>query len=69
MKKLVSFFVILTMCLSMALVTTSCGGSDPSYKCGVCGRTFSGGTSDSKSIIRTNMCSRCYKNYKYATNM
>ena len=69
MKKFISTFLILILCASMSFTMISCGSNDTSYTCGVCGRSFNGGTSDSRSIIRTNMCSRCYKNYKYATGM
>ena len=42
---------------------------DNTVKCPVCGRTFKKGTSNAKSIRRTNMCENCYKNYKYAEEL
>lgn len=33
--------------------------------CPICGRDFKKETDNAKSINRTNMCSNCYKNYKY----
>ena len=43
------------------------GGDDRT--CGVCGRSFSTGTSDSSSIARTGMCVNCYSNYNYAQEL
>ena len=40
------------------------GGGDKT--CQVCGRSYSAGSGNYTSISRTNMCSRCYKNYKAA---
>ena len=40
------------------------GASNKTVTCKVCKREFSMGTSDSKSINRTNMCTNCYNNYK-----
>lgn len=64
--------IIVAICLAVVFLVScfTCGGTSDggnhSYTCGVCNREFSGGTSNSKSIIRTGMCSRCYSNYKYA---
>ena len=46
------------------------GGSSSSLgsdRCGVCNKTYSDST-NVKSIHRTNMCSKCNKNYKYHQN-
>jgi len=40
--------------------------NDYNLTCKSCGRTFENTSSDAKSIRSTNMCSQCYKNYKYA---
>ena len=37
------------------------------HKCSICGTSYSSGENVS-SIKRTNMCTRCYKNYKYAAD-
>ena len=43
-----------------------CGGEGESKICRVCDREFDYGSKDWKSIINTNMCRQCYKNYKWA---
>ncbi len=71
MKKVLSIFLaiwLIGLCISIISCAACDGGGNTSYSytCKVCDRKFSGGTSNSKSIIRTGMCSQCYKNYKYA---
>ena len=34
--------------------------------CQVCGRTFNWDSENASSIRRTNMCTTCYSNYKWA---
>lgn len=47
--------------------TSSTGtGSSKTVACKVCGRTFDRGTSDSRKINSTGMCTNCYNNYKSA---
>lgn len=67
MKKALSVAFAIFLCISM-FSTVACNSSkDYTYTCNICNRDFSGGTSDSKSIIRTHMCVNCYNNYKYVT--
>lgn len=44
---------------------SSSSGGD-SERCGICNTTYSD-RDNVKSINHTNMCKRCYKNYKYAS--
>ncbi|MBR2341398.1 MAG: hypothetical protein IKA72_03210 [Clostridia bacterium] len=66
-------YIISAVAILLAIIISfsgvgSCSSSNPSknYTCSVCARTFNSGTSNSKSIIKTGMCSQCYKNYKWA---
>lgn len=67
MKKFLSLIITVMMCLSLISIVACNSSGSNSYTCNVCHRKFSGGTSDSKSIIRTNMCVQCYNNYKHVT--
>lgn len=39
--------------------------SKDTVKCEVCGKKYNKGSDNAKSISRTNMCSRCYSNFKW----
>lgn len=70
MKKVISWSIIITVCLAIIISIATCsstGSGSHSYSCKVCHRTFNGGTADSRKIISSGMCVQCYKNYKYVT--
>ena len=73
-KKVVyaSVIAFVGILLVIGLILSSIGGggsgSGDTSRCGVCNRTFEAGTSDARKINKTNMCERCYSNYKYASN-
>lgn len=60
----VAFSLVINLAPSIASGAGSGNSSSNSYTCQSCGREFQGGTSDSKSIAKTHMCSNCYKNFK-----
>lgn len=68
---LVAIAIVVIFILLCALGSCS-GGSDSSSsgsaRCRVCGKTFTN-SSDRKSIAYTNMCEKCYSNYKYSQDM
>lgn len=43
-------------------------GDKDTVTCKSCGRKFQKGSENAKSIRRTNMCSNCYQNFKYASD-
>ena len=50
-----------------ALYERLTGSSDPdTVTCGFCGRSFQAGTENAESILRTNLCSNCYGNFRSA---
>ena len=61
---IMGIIIVVTLILSVAS-----DGSDSTVTCGVCHSEFKSGTSNARSISRTNMCSSCYSNYQYAQDM
>lgn len=59
------FAIVLNIAVGYApgLFAGGGGGGSSSYTCQYCGRSFSSGTDDSRSVARTNMCSNCYGNF------
>ena len=64
------FFIIIVIILILAGIGSCMGdsSSDDSKKCGVCGKTYTN-KDDVHSIVWTNMCERCYSNYKYSQDL
>ena len=67
-KHSIIFALILAIVLNVAVglapgLFAGGGGGGSSYTCQSCGRSFSSGTDDSRSVSRTNMCSNCYGNF------
>lgn len=54
MKKFISIFLTLTLCLSMAFVTTSCSSGDGKSGCKNCG---------SSPVYALGFCKSCYKSF------
>ena len=44
------------------------GGDDGTVRCKSCYKSFDEGTSNANNIHRTNMCKKCYENYKWSQN-
>lgn len=67
-----SVAIVIVVILILLYALGSCSGgsssSSGSAKCQVCGKTFTN-SDDRKSIAYTNMCERCYSNYKYSQDM
>jgi hypothetical protein len=68
-----SIAIVILIIIVLLYALGSCSGgssssSSGSAKCQVCGKTFTN-SSDRKSIAYTNMCERCYSNYKYSQDM
>lgn len=67
----IAIAIVVILFLIYALGSCSGGGSSSSSKsakCQVCGKTFTN-RDDRKSIAYTNMCEKCYHNYKYSQDM
>ena len=60
--------IVITIVIIVAFAISSGGNSTKTAECGSCGRIFSAGTADYKSIARTNMCDNCTNNYKDMSN-
>ena len=63
--------LVIAFCMIMAVVTSGGfddGGNNDTIRCKVCYKTFDEGTSNANSIHRTNMCKKCYENYKWTQN-
>ena len=61
--------LVLVFCLLMAAVTfggSGGGANDNTISCKVCHKSFEEGTSNANNIHRTNMCKKCYENYKWS---
>lgn len=43
-------------------------GNKNKFECRVCHKEFQSDSENAKSIRKTNMCTRCYKNYKNASD-
>ena len=73
--KVVYTAILVGIFLGVIFLFSECGSgsstsnTSKSIECNVCGRTYSYGTSDSRSISRTNMCTNCYDNYNWAQDM
>ncbi len=70
LKLYVIIFVIVLIVVIICAGLASGGGSEThkSLTCKVCGRTFEAGDpgGNFRSIVTTNMCKQCYKNFEYA---
>lgn len=65
LAKRISYITLVTATVFCGVY--ACGGSGGGNQtCQICGRSYSAGSGNYTSISRTNMCSRCYKNYKAA---
>lgn len=64
--------VIVVIALILAIMVWAIMADSPSTptpkteRCGFCDRTFKQGTDDYRSVIRTNLCTNCYNNMKWA---
>lgn len=69
-----AFFLILFIVLMIALISNDGGGkgnspsSTRSARCHICERTFTD-AENVRSIRNTNMCTRCYSNYRTLQDM
>ena len=68
-----SIAIVILIIIVLLYALGSCSGgssssSSGSAKCQVCGKTFTN-RDDSKSIAYTNMCEKCYRNYKCSQDM
>ena len=58
---IVAIIVLLVSCFSGG--KSSSGGT---VRCQVCGKSYQSGSENAAKIAYTNMCIKCYNNYKYA---
>ncbi|MBQ6540638.1 MAG: hypothetical protein IJL71_06410 [Oscillospiraceae bacterium] len=66
------YVIIIAIVLSVVIIIAglASGGGSETHKtltCKVCGRTFEAGDpgGNFRSIVSTNMCKQCYKNFEY----
>ena len=67
-KKGCLYVVLVIIAFAVMVISGSSGSSSSSKECPICSREFSD-SSNRKSIRKTNMCTRCYNNYKTANEM
>ena len=65
-------FIIMILAIFIVFAGSMCGlldlgdSSSSTLTCRSCGRSYSIGTEDYRSIRSTNMCKNCYDNYRWA---
>ena len=68
--KLYVIIIAIVLIVVIIIAGLASGGGSETHKtltCKVCGRTFEAGDpgGNFRSIVSTNMCKQCYKNFEY----